>query len=40
MIVHAINEDAKRFYLEMGFLPSPTGDMTLMISLADLQASL
>ncbi|MDR0776221.1 MAG: GNAT family N-acetyltransferase [Azonexus sp.] len=40
MIVHAIHDDARQFYLEMGFLPSPTSDMTLMISLADLQASI
>lgn len=40
MIVHAINDDARQFYLGMGFLPSPTSDMTLMISLANLQASI
>lgn len=40
MIVHAISEDAKAFYLARGFLPSPTNDMTLMISLTDLKASL
>jgi len=40
MIVHAINDDARQFYLEMGFLPSPTSDMTLMVSLADLRASI
>lgn len=38
MIVHAISEEAKQFYLRCGFLPSPTSDMTLMISLADLKA--
>lgn len=40
MIVHAISEDAKAFYLGRGFLPSPTSEMTLMIPLADLKASL
>lgn len=40
MIVHAISEEAKSFYLAQGFLPSPTSAMTLMISLADLKASL
>ncbi len=40
MIVHAISEEAKAFYLARGFLPSPTNEMTLMISLADLKASL
>lgn len=40
MIVHAISEEAKNFYLARGFLPSPTNEMTLMISLVDLKASL
>lgn len=40
MIVHAISEDAKRFYLARGFVQSPTNEMTLMISLSDLKASL
>jgi ribosomal protein S18 acetylase RimI-like enzyme len=40
MIVHAINEDAKAFYLEMGFLPSPISELTLMISLADLRENI
>ena len=40
VIVHAIDENAKAFYLKCGFLPSPTNDMTLMISLADLKNSL
>lgn len=40
LIVHAITDDAKAFYLALGFLQSPTHDMTLMIPLADLQASL
>lgn len=39
MIVHAISEEAKAFYLARGFLPSPTSELTLMISLADLKAS-
>ncbi|MDE2410322.1 MAG: GNAT family N-acetyltransferase [Sphingomonadales bacterium] len=38
MIVHAISEDAKQFYLRCGFLPSPTSEMTLMIPLNDLKA--
>jgi GNAT superfamily N-acetyltransferase len=40
ILVHAISEQAKAFYLHCGFLPSPTSEMTLMISLADLQACL
>lgn len=40
LIVHAINEDAKSFYLARGLSSSPTNEMTLMVSLADLKASL
>jgi predicted N-acetyltransferase YhbS len=40
IVVHAISEDAKAFYLALGFLPSPTHDMTLMIPLGDLKANL
>lgn len=40
LIVHAISEEAKAFYLKCGFVPSPTSDMTLMVSLSDLRASL
>lgn len=40
LIVHAINDDAKAFYLALGFLQSPTHDMTLMIPIGDLHASL
>lgn len=40
LVVHAISEEAKSFYLNMGMLPSPTSDLTLMIPLGDLQASL
>ena len=40
MIVHAISEDAKNFYLARGFLQSPTHEMTLMISLSDLRGNL
>lgn len=40
LVVHAISEEAKAFYLNMGMLPSPTSDLTLMIPLGDLQASL
>ncbi|MDR1967975.1 MAG: GNAT family N-acetyltransferase [Burkholderiaceae bacterium] len=38
IIVHAISDQAKAFYLHCGFVPSPTSEMTLMISLADLRA--
>ncbi len=40
LVVHAISDEARAFYLALGFLPSPTHDMTLMIPLGDLKASL
>jgi GNAT superfamily N-acetyltransferase len=36
IIVHAISEDAKAFYLAQGFAASPEQPMTLMVTLADL----
>jgi GNAT superfamily N-acetyltransferase len=36
MLVHAISEEAKRFYARYGFSESPVDPMTLMLSLADL----
>ena len=35
ILVHAISEDAKKFYERCGFSPSPVDPMTLMITLAD-----
>lgn len=35
ILVHAISEQAKQFYLDRGFLASPTDAMTLMLPLAD-----
>lgn len=40
MIVHALDDDARRFYLSLGFSPSPLEPMTLMISLQDIRALL
>ncbi|AUW58050.1 GNAT family N-acetyltransferase [Sphingobium sp. SCG-1] len=40
IVVHAINEEARAFYLALGFAQSPTAEMTLMVSMADLKASL
>ena len=40
MIVHAISEEAKAFYLRLGLDPSPVDPMMLMVTLADLRASL
>jgi GNAT superfamily N-acetyltransferase len=40
IVVHAISEQANRFYLSLGFDPSPLEQMTLIVSLADLRAAL
>lgn len=40
LVVHAISEQAKAFYLNLGLLPSPTNELTLMIPLGDLKANL
>ena len=40
IIVHAISEDARAFYLALGFDPSPLGIMTLMVKLSDIRALL
>lgn len=40
MIVHALSVEAKAFYEQIGFDPSPLDPMTLMIKLADLRAGL
>jgi GNAT superfamily N-acetyltransferase len=40
ILVHALSEGAKSFYLALGFEPSPLEPMTLMISLPDLRRSL
>lgn len=39
LLVDAISEDAKAFYLALGMLTSPLDPMTLMVTLADLRAS-
>jgi len=39
-IVHAISPEAKAFYLALGFEASPLQPMTLMATIADLQAAL
>ncbi len=39
MIVHALSEDARAFYLRLGLVPSPFEPMTLMGTLADLRAA-
>lgn len=39
ILVHAISEAAKAFYLALGFEPSSIEPMTLMVTLADLKES-
>ncbi|MGA3048974.1 MAG: GNAT family N-acetyltransferase [Terracidiphilus sp.] len=40
IVVHAISEEAKIFYLALGFEPSPSEPMTLMVTLSDVAAAL
>ena len=40
IVVHAISEEARNFYLALGFDPSPHEPMTLMVTLSDIRASL
>jgi len=40
IVVHAISEEAKKFYLALGFDPSPREPMMLMVTLADVRAAL
>ncbi|CAN7428706.1 GNAT family N-acetyltransferase [Mesorhizobium sp. LjRoot246] len=40
ILVHAISDDARAFYIAVGFEPSPVESLTLMATLADLSASL
>jgi len=41
VLLHAVSDDAKRFYEDAGFSPSPVVDpMTMMITLADVERAL
>ena len=40
IVVHAISEEAKRFYLALGFEPSAHEEMTLLVTLTDIRAAL
>ena len=40
ILVHAISDEAKKFYVALGFEPSPLDAMTLMMTLADIRTSL
>jgi GNAT superfamily N-acetyltransferase len=39
ILVHAISEEAKAFYVALGFEPSPFDPMTLMVTLDDVRKS-
>ena len=39
ILVHAISDDAKAFYMALGFEPSPIEPMTLMVTLSDVRAA-
>ena len=40
IVVHAISEEAKKFYLALGYDASPSEPMTLMVTLPDIRAVL
>ena len=40
VLLHAISDDAKRFYEKAGFSASPVDPMTMMIALADVEKAL
>ena len=40
IVVHAISEEARRFYAGIGFDPCPSEAMTLVVTLPDLRAAL
>ena len=40
IVVHAISEDARNFYIALGFDPCPSQAMTLVVTLPDLRATL
>jgi GNAT superfamily N-acetyltransferase len=40
IVVHAISPEAKKFYLALGFDPSPREPMMLMVTLRDVRAAL
>ena len=39
LLVHAISEDAKRFYLQYGFQESPIETMTLLLSIKNIKST-
>ncbi|CAG9264491.1 GCN5-related N-acetyltransferase; Histone acetyltransferase HPA2 and related acetyltransferases [Burkholderia diffusa] len=40
LLAHALSHDALRYYVHLGFEPSPLDPMTVMITLADLRAAM
>jgi GNAT superfamily N-acetyltransferase len=40
LVLHAVSESAKRFYLAHGFAQSPLDPMTMMVTIADLKLAL
>ena len=40
IVIHAISEEARRFYVALGFDPCPREAMTLVVTLADVRATL
>lgn len=40
IVVHAISEQARSFYLALGFDPSPSEPLTLMVTLSDVREAL
>jgi GNAT superfamily N-acetyltransferase len=40
ILVHAISEEARKFYQRCGFISSPVAPMTLLITIADAKAAL
>jgi GNAT superfamily N-acetyltransferase len=40
IVVHAISEEARRFYVALGFDPCQSDSMTLVVTLADARAAL
>ncbi len=40
IVVHAISDEARRFYISLGFDPCPAEVMTLVVTLRDLRAAL
>jgi GNAT superfamily N-acetyltransferase len=40
ILLHAVNEDARRFYLHHGFAESPVDPLTMMITLGDVERAI